>query len=95
MTFALDARTAPRHPPSDGAHRLAWWLAAADGRVRALSVGAQVSAMTIERWLTGDVEPDEAVAAAIARETEGAVLPEDWRRGGPLGWREPPFRREA
>lgn len=90
------ARMAPppaRHPPSDGAHRLAWWLAALEGRGERLRWAQRISVKMIDRLLSGEVEPSDELAIAIARETEGAVLPEDWLHGGPLGWLDRPLAR--
>jgi hypothetical protein len=80
------------HPPSDGAHRLAWWLA--DGGDRRARVAQAVgSDALIERLLTGAVEPADEISDAIGTATAGAVRPEDWLRGGPLGWGDRPFER--
>lgn len=85
---------ATKHPPSDGAHRLAWWLAPLeDAGFEHLCAHADLSFALIDRLLSGEVEPSDELAAVIARETEGAVLPEDWTRGGPLGWLDKPFDR--
>lgn len=82
-------------PPSDGAHRLAWWLAAMTAPLPIVvftdAIGA--SSGTVGRLLSGELEPGDDMATAIARVTRGAVLPGDWLRGGPLGWADKPFGR--
>lgn len=87
-----------RHPPSDGAHRLAWWLAGdvdGDGaRVDALA-NVGLSAALVARMLSGEVEPDDSVAGAIAHQTDGAVRHDDWLRDGPLGWQDAPRARDG
>lgn len=92
------AQRAPRHPPSNGAHRLAWWLAAESMRPGAINLPRiinrkRLSVDQLDRLLSGEVEPSDETAAMIARETAGAVLPDDWARGGPLGWLDKPFDR--
>lgn len=92
----IGARHATAHPPSDGAHRLAWWIGEqADGEVaiEALATAMDAPVSLVDRLLRGAVEPDDGIAAAIAAATGGAVLPGDWMRGGPLGWHERPHAR--
>lgn len=85
-----------KHPPSDGAHRLAWWLCGEVDLAEAIAQvarDADTNAAMIERWLSGAVEPAEFERARIAVATGGRVLPGDWLRGGPLGWFDrPPVR---
>lgn len=100
MTAFVRNRAAPqratRHPPSNGAHRLAWWLARlGDAGFEHLAQDGLLSFDLIDRLLSGEVEPSDEIASVIARETEGAVLPDDWARGGPLGWLDKPFDRPA
>lgn len=85
---------APRHPPSEGAHRLAWWLGArgADG-FEWLSGFEPLSFDLVDRLLSGEVEPSESVAEVIALATDGAVRSDDWARCGPPGWFDMPFGR--
>jgi hypothetical protein len=92
----MSALVAPAtgHPPSDGAHRLAWWLAEDAARPARLEL-AGVSPTFAERLLTGEAEPIDMVAEQIAAVTGGAVRPDDWMRGGPLGWTERPYARES
>lgn len=92
MTAIEALRPGTRHPPSDGAHRLAWWLAWQDEPADRLAE-AGVSSVLCQRLLTGEVEPADELAATIAAVTGGAVRPEDWRRGGPLGWTDEPYER--
>lgn len=80
-------------PPSAGAHRLAWWLSGDDARWDRLVRGAGVTDASIDRMLSGELVPADDVAAAIARESEGAVEPGDWTRGAGGGWAEKPGAR--
>ena len=91
--LTLTRPVATKHPPSNGAHRLAWWLCVADGRWEQLELRLDIG--LVDRLLSGEVEPSDELAASIARETEGEVLPEDWNRGGPLGWLDKPRERVA
>lgn len=90
----MTAAPAPtgQHPPSDGAHRLAWWLADIDARLTWRVHDAVGDLLT--RLLTGEVEPSDELAADFAELTGGAVRPEDWTRGGPLGWADRPYARD-
>lgn len=82
-------------PASEGAHRLAWWLADQPGRLTGRRFNEAIGAPsgTVTRLLSGELEPGDDMAMAIARVTRGAVLPGDWLRGGPLGWLDKPFGR--
>lgn len=95
------ARAIGGHPPSDGAHRLAWHLAEsgdAEAEAERVARGAGVSPAVLERFLRGDVEPGDFERDAIKLATlggrRGAVLAGDWGRGGPLGWMDAPKARE-
>jgi hypothetical protein len=74
------------HPSSEGARALAAWLLAHRETIDAVPrAGGHVlnSGSTIERILAGDIVPEEAFAAEVARMTEGAVLPEMFERAAP------------
>lgn len=89
----MTAAPTDAHPPSDGAHRLAWWLGGNDAHW-ALLAPALGAPTAIDRLLTGEIEPAEDVAMAIAAVTGGAVRPDDWLHGGSLGWADRPFARD-
>jgi len=82
-------------PASEGVHRLAWWLAEQQAAFRLVRFSEAIGAPsgTAQRLLSGELEPGDDMATAIARVTRGAVLPGDWLRGGPLGWTDKPFGR--
>lgn len=85
----------PLAVPNDGAHRLAWLIAESadpEERIEDLAGGILTAVAMIDRLLSGEVVPEGGFAAAIARETEGAVLPMDWKRpaSGPWGDRPAP-----
>lgn len=85
-----------RHPASDGAHRLGWWIAEqADCAVAAAMVAGVcgVSCNWLERVVLGEIEPGDIERHRIAMATEGMVAPGDWMQGGPLRWREQPGER--
>lgn len=88
-----------RHPASDGAHRLGWWLAElgveAAVASQAIARRAAISVETLERFVLGDVDPEEHVARIIAMVTAGAVRAEDWDNGGPLRWQQRPWPRDG
>lgn len=89
-------RPALQAPTSEGAHRLAWWLAPiGEAGFERLAAHAGVSLALINRLLSGEVEPSGAVAIAIARETEGDVLPMDWERETSRGWLDRPHQRDT
>ncbi|MBA15546.1 MAG: hypothetical protein CMN73_04235 [Sphingomonas sp.] len=88
------------HPPSLGAHRLAWWLGTCWGgqplAAHFLAKDWGLSADFIERLLMGEVEPTGDIAEQIAASSSGAIPAQDWFRGGPLGWMDfPPFAGAA
>jgi hypothetical protein len=86
----------PLAVPSDGAHRLAWWIAAGadpEERIEDLAGGIMTALGMIDRLLSGDVVPEGVFAAAIARETEGAALPADWKRPASGPWGDRPLPR--
>lgn len=88
-----------RHPASDGAHRLGWWIADfpyfAGARIIRGSSQPAISSELLERIVLGDVEPSEEVAQEIEWATRGAVRSDDWRRGCGLDWRARPAKREG
>lgn len=91
-----DLRTDGRHPPSDGAWRLAWHVAEQDdseAAIEAICRACDWAVATFERVLTGELEPADVQRATIERLTAGAVRDADWNRGGPNGWRDRPSRR--
>ena len=97
MTSAASTLT---RPASDGAHRLAWWIADAphhDGdanaAVHAVALAAQVSPALIDRLLSGEVAPSGLVATGIAAATDGAVRPMDWERHASRAWMDRPVPR--
>lgn len=79
MTALAALRPGTRHPSSDGAHRLAWWLGEDEWRHDQLA-DAGAGSVFVARLLTGEVEPAEEMAATIAAVTAGAVRPADWLR---------------
>ena len=94
MTARALPQPAPHAPTSAGAHRLAWWLAPlGDAGFERLATHADVELSLIDRLLSGEVEPSGDVAIAIARETEGDVLPMDWEIGTLRTWLERPLER--
>ncbi|WEK43626.1 MAG: hypothetical protein P0Y64_01990 [Candidatus Sphingomonas colombiensis] len=82
-----------RRPSSEAVHRLAWWLAADDARWLELTAEAEISPPTIDRLLSGELEPGGWLVQAIARATDGAVLPMDWERATPAAWDVKPAAR--
>jgi len=82
-----------RRPSSEGAHRLAWWLCADDARWAGVTLSAGVSPATIDRLLSGEMEPSGELAAAIADVTAGAVMPMDWARATSAAWDAKPAAR--
>jgi hypothetical protein len=86
----------PLAVPSDGAHRLAWFVAEAgepDEAIEDLAAGTMTSVAMFDRVLSGEIVPEGGFAAAIARETEGAVLPGDWNRAASGLWGDRPKPR--
>lgn len=90
------------HPPSNAAHRLAWWLGERGDRWERFWRGLGVRSSLIEEALRGSWEPGPVERDAIAGLTLGAVTPEDWDRGcclcwsdKPAGWAGPPGARRG
>ncbi|RSV44396.1 hypothetical protein CA234_02990 [Sphingomonas sp. ABOLE] len=86
----------PLAVPNDGAHRLAWFVAEApapDEAIEDLAAGTLTSVAMFDRVLSGEVVPAGGFAAAIARETGGAILPSDWNRAATGLWGDRPKPR--
>ncbi len=80
-------------PPNDGAHRLSWWIAAAEDCetvARAIAQRADISLDALERLIWGLMIPCDEAREMIAVATDGAVLPTDWDQVATDDWREPP-----
>lgn len=82
-------------PPSEGARRLAWWIAGEEARVELLIAVTGWAPALIDRLLEGEVVPEGELGAAIAHGTEGAVRPDDWERPATGGWADEPAVRAA
>lgn len=83
-----------RHPASDGAHRLAWYLAEIVGDWPDFLRNAALTTHLLYRLIDGEVEPSDEAAARIEHASGGAVRAGDWQTGGPLRWQDRPFARE-
>jgi hypothetical protein len=102
VTLRDHAYSWPR-PANAGAHRLAWWI----GKGGSASAGdaeaaiADIARVTdyhpsmIDRMLSGDLTPVGSIAARIAVETGGRVLPTDWDLPADGGWLDVPTPRAA
>lgn len=80
-------------PANRGAHRLAWWIAGhSASRVATMKLRqrAGVCGATLARMIEGEVVPEPVVAIAIAKATDGQVLPEDWDARADRDWSEAP-----
>jgi hypothetical protein len=85
-------------PPSDGAHRLGWWIGAqADGAAAILRItrACETSPALVDRLLSGEIEPAGAVVEQIAIVTSGYVHPHHWDCDASGGWGDEPQPREA
>lgn len=80
------------HPPSNGAHMLAWWLnAGGEDRTARFCQSAGVRAVWLEDVLLGRVDPYGEMRDTIAGLTGGVVPGEEWDRGCMLGWADKPY----
>jgi hypothetical protein len=84
--------------PSDGAHRLAWWIGQQpDHRTAFDRLASRMGSfcMMIERLLSGEVRPEINDRLAIMAITRGAVQPSDWDRATKAWWFDMPAQRRA
>lgn len=83
--------------PNRGAHRLAWQIGNAEdpeARIEEIARAMRSGVAMIDRLLMGEVVPEGAMASAIARVTDGDVLPMDWLIETGQGWFDAPPARE-
>lgn len=81
-------------PGNAGAHRLAWWMAPNPEYSIEILTRAHVCVSAIDRLISGDLIPADDQACAIARATNGAVLPMDWERKPTGTWGDAPIPHE-
>jgi hypothetical protein len=84
----------PVRVPNEGARRLAWWLCEQPrDAMKRLAGTLPVEPTTVERWISGGIEPGAEVSYAISLFTQHAVVTSDWRSPPEGGWFDRPAPR--
>lgn len=88
-------------PANAGAHRLAWWIGQggsagagdAEAAIADIVRATGCSFAFVDSVLSGEIEPEMAIACRIAVETGGFGHPLDWERVPEGGWLDTPSIR--
>lgn len=85
----------PARVPNEGARRLAWWLCEQPrGAIARLAGTLHIDSSTVERWISGEIEPGAEVSYGVSLFTKHAVVTSDWRSLPEGGWFERPIVRQ-
>lgn len=88
-----------KHPASNGAHKLGWWIAMggmlAEQAARNMAMQMGVTPLWLEQVILGVIEPDYEERRALEVVTCGVIAADDFHRGGLLCWMDDPMQAVA